>query len=109
MRYCVVGENMVNYQESIEFINTHMDTLRAVIVSSPSCLACQIIIELLESTDIPYCVLNADSPDVVYKPVCYPETSLFTENNKCYTRADVYDKRQLDEWIDLIKTVENPV
>lgn len=100
---------MVNYAESVEFVNANANKLRAVIVSHSSCGACQLIIDLFNETTIPFVVLDSDSSDVVYQPVCYPETSLFSENNKCYTRADVYDSRMLNEWINLINTIENPV
>jgi hypothetical protein len=100
---------MVNYAESVEFVNSNANKLRAVIVSHSSCGACQLIIDLFNETTIPFVVLDSDSSDVVYQPVCYPETSLFSENNKCYTRADVYDLRMLNEWIELINTIENRV
>jgi len=100
---------MVNYAESVEFVRTNQNKQRAVIVSHSDCGACQIIIDIFNNSNIPFVVLDSDSNDVVFQPVCYPQTSLFSENNKCYTRADVFDKRQLDEWIDLIQTIEAPV
>lgn len=100
---------MVNYAESVEFVNANANKLRAVIVSHSDCGACQLIIDLFNETTIPFVVLDSDAADVVYQPICYPETSLFSENNKCYTRADVYDLRMLNEWIELINTIENRV
>lgn len=97
---------MVNYKESVEFINTHQNTLRAVIMTTLSCRACESIVNLFNDSTIPFVVLNADSNDLIYKPVAYPQTYLFSNNNKCYTRVDVFDCRMFYEWIDKINKWE---
>ena len=100
---------MVNYQESVDFIQTHKDKLRAVIMTTLSCNACESIINLFNNSTIPFVVLNADSKDLIYKPINYPQTSLFSEKNKCYTRVDVFDSKMLNEWIDKIQVWENAI
>lgn len=100
---------MVNYKESVEFIQTHKDKLRGVIMTTLSCRACESIVNIFNNSTIPFVVLNADSDDLIYKPTSYPQTSLFSENNKCYTRLDVFDSRMFYEWIDKIKDWEEKV
>ena len=97
---------MVNYQESVEFINAHKNKLRGVIITTLSCRACESIVNIFNNSTIPFVVLNADSNDLIYKPGGYPQTHLFSENNKCYTRYDVFDSRMFYEWIDKIKEWE---
>lgn len=100
---------MVNYKESVEFINTHKNKLRAVIMTTLSCKACESIVNLFNNSTIPFVVLNADSDDLIYKPIGYPQTVLFSKNNKCYARVDVFDSIMFDEWIDKIKDWEKKV
>lgn len=97
---------MLNYQESVDFINNHKDHLRAVIVTSLSCRACETVINLFNESSIPFALLNADSADVVYKPGVYPQTHIFSKNNKCYTRYDVYDSAMLADWMEKINAWE---
>lgn len=97
---------MVTYKESVEFIHNHQNKLRAVIMTTLSCRACENIIDIFNNSTIPFVVLNADSNDLIYKPLGYPQTYLFSENNKCYTRVDVFDSRMFYEWIDKINTWE---
>jgi hypothetical protein len=97
---------MVNYKESVEFINAHKDKLRGVIMTTLSCRACENIVNLFNNSTIPFVVLNADSDDLIYKPAGYPQTHLFSINNNCYTRYDVFDSRMFYEWIDKIKDWE---
>lgn len=100
---------MVNYQESLEFIQNHNNKLRVVIMTTLSCNACESIVNLFNDSTIPFVVLNADSKDLIYKPVSYPQTHLFSKNNKCYTRVDIFDSVMLYEWIDKIKDWEKEV
>jgi len=100
---------MVNYKESVEFISAHKNKLRGVIMTTLSCRACESIVNIFNNSTIPFVVLNADSDDLIYKPTSYPQTSLFSKNNKCYTRVDVFDSRMFYEWIDKIKDWEDKV
>ena len=97
---------MVNYQESVNFINENKDKLRGVIMTTLSCKACESIVNIFNQSNIPFIVVNSDSDDLIYKPLVYPQTYLFSENNKCYTRVDVFDSRMFYEWIDKIKDWE---
>jgi len=97
---------MVNYKESVEFINFHKDKLRAVIMTTLSCKACESIVNIFNESTIPFIALNADSDDLIYKPLGYPQTYLFSESNRCYTRVDVFDSRMFYEWVDKIKDWE---
>jgi hypothetical protein len=97
---------MVTYKESVEFINNHQNKLRAVIMTTLSCNACESIVNIFNESTIPFVVVNADSEDLIYKPLGYPQTYLFSENNKCYTRVDVFDSRMFYEWVDKIKDWE---
>lgn len=97
---------MVNYQESIKFINDHANNLRGVIMTTLSCRACENIVNIFNDSTIPFVVLNAESKDLIYKPVSYPQTFLFSKQNKCYTRVDVFDSRMFYEWIDKIHAWE---
>ena len=97
---------MVNYKDSIEFVNNNRGKLRGVIMTTLSCRACESIVNIFNNSDIPFVVLNADSDDLVYKPVNYPQTYLFSETNKCYTRVDIFDSKMFYEWIDKLKAWE---
>lgn len=94
---------MVNYKESLDFIDTHKDKLRGVIMTTLSCRACEFIVNIFNDSTIPFIVVNIDSDDLIYKPGGSPQTYLFSENNNCYTRYDVFDSRMFYEWIDNIK------
>jgi hypothetical protein len=97
---------MVNYKESLDFIDTHKDKLRGVIMTTLECKACENIINIFNESTIPFTTVNAGSEDLIYKPLAYPQTYLFSEKNKCYTRVDVFDSRMFYEWIDKIKEWE---
>jgi hypothetical protein len=97
---------MVNYKESVEFIDAHKNKVRGVIMTTLSCKACEPIVNIFNESTIPFVALNADSDDLIYKPLGYPQTYLFSENNKCYTRVDVFDSRMFYEWLDKIKDWE---
>ena len=97
---------MVNYTESVNFIQAHKDELRAVIITTLSCRACESIVNIFNASTIPFVVLNADSDDLIYKALSYPQTYVFSKNNKCYTRVDVFDSRMFYEWIDKINVWE---
>lgn len=97
---------MVNYTESVNFIQAHKNEFRSVIMTTLSCRACESIVSLFNASTIPFIVVNADSDDLIYKPLVYPQTYLFSKNNICYTRVDVFDSRMLYEWIDKINNWE---
>ena len=100
---------MVNYQQSVDFIQAHKDKLRAVIMTTLDCKACEPIVNILNASTIPFVVVNADSADLIYKPLVYPQTYVFSEKNICYTRCDVFDSRMFYEWLDKIEEWENTV
>jgi hypothetical protein len=97
---------MVNYKDSVEFIDAHKDKLRGVIMTTLDCRACESIVNIFNDSTIPFVALNADSDDLIYKPLGYPQTYLFSESNRCYTRVDVFDSRMFYEWLDKIKDWE---
>jgi hypothetical protein len=100
---------MVNYTESVNFIQAHKDELRAVIMTTLSCRACESIINIFNASTIPFIVVNADSDDLIYKPLVYPQTYLFSNHNICYTRVDVFDSRMFYEWVDKINNWEQEI